>query len=228
MAKRLFITGTGTDVGKTYVTALLLKKLCEAGRTAAYFKAAASGNRRDVCGKLAVGDALHVQAVSGTAQPIETMCPYVYEAAVSPHLAARQEGNPVDMAVALVQFDDLCRQYEYVTAEGSGGIFCPLRYDEKKELFLHEFIAARRLPCVLVADAGLGTINAVVLTARFMQANGLTLKGILFNRFEAGNALHEDNAAMCERCAETKVLATVQSGDTNLSLSLTALAALYE
>ena len=47
MAKKLFITGTGTDIGKTYVTGLILKKLQESGRRAAYYKAAMSGNERD-------------------------------------------------------------------------------------------------------------------------------------------------------------------------------------
>ena len=97
MAKKLFITGTGTDIGKTYVTGLILKKLQESGRRAAYYKAAMSGNERDEEGHLIPGDALHVKTVSGITQPLKTMCPYVYETAVSPHLASRLEGDPVQM-----------------------------------------------------------------------------------------------------------------------------------
>ena len=60
-------------------------------------------------------------------------------------------------------FDRLCRRYDYVTAEGSGGVLCPLRFDgeEGEKLWLEDVLAARRLPCVVVADAGLGAINAV-------------------------------------------------------------------
>ena len=61
MAKKLFVTGTGTDIGKTYVTGLILKKLQESGRRAAYYKAAMSGNERDEEGHLIPGDALHVK-----------------------------------------------------------------------------------------------------------------------------------------------------------------------
>lgn len=94
MAKALFVTGTGTDVGKTYVTALMVKKLAESGENAAYYKAAMSGNRRRSDGSLIPGDAMFVQQTAGLSQPLGEMCPYVYEHAWSPHLAARYEGIP--------------------------------------------------------------------------------------------------------------------------------------
>ncbi len=144
MGKGIFITGTGTDVGKTYVTALLVKALQEAGAKAAYYKAAASGNQRDGQGRLVPGDAVWVKEVSGIAQPLETMIPYVYEDAVSPHLAARKEGNPVEPFVVLQGYHRLRREYGYVTMEGSGGILCPLRWENGKGLWLG---AAPALPC---------------------------------------------------------------------------------
>ena len=94
MSRGLFVIGTGTDVGKTYVTALIVKKLKDSGVSAAYYKAAMSGNQRDGDGKLIPGDALLVKEISGISQPLEEMCPYVYERAFSPHLASRIEGNP--------------------------------------------------------------------------------------------------------------------------------------
>lgn len=97
MSKGIFITGTGTDIGKTYVTGLIVKKLRESGADAAYYKAAMSGNERRADGSLIPGDALQVKTMSGIGQPLEEMCPYVYETAVSPHLASRLEGNPVQM-----------------------------------------------------------------------------------------------------------------------------------
>lgn len=65
MSKNLFITGTGTDIGKTYITGLIIKKLYESGRDVAYYKAAMSGNDRDNDGKLISGDALSVKRKSG-------------------------------------------------------------------------------------------------------------------------------------------------------------------
>ena len=132
MSKNIFITGTGTDIGKTFVTGLIVKKLHESGRSAAYYKAAMSGNERREDGSLIPGDALYVKTVSGIGQPLEEMCPYIYENAFSPHLASRIEGNPVQMQVVKEGFEAVGRKYEYVTMEGSGGILCPLCYDEAK------------------------------------------------------------------------------------------------
>ena len=99
MSKKLFITGTDTDVGKTYVTGMIIKKLRENGRNAAYYKAAMSGNNRREDGSLIPGDAVQVKTMSGISQPLSEMCPYIYETAVSPQLASRLEGNPVQMDV---------------------------------------------------------------------------------------------------------------------------------
>ena len=227
MSKNLFITGTGTDMGKTYITGLILKKFHENGKKAAYFKAAMSGNEKRPDGSLIPGDALHVKTVSSIGEPLEEMCPYVYETAVSPHLAAQIEGNPVELETVLQAFDSVCGNYDYVTAEGSGGILCPLRFDETK-LWLEDFIKARDLNCLIVADAGLGTINSVVLTAEYMKERGIAAKGILFNHYDDKNLLHRDNRFMCEYMTGLKVLACVKDGDTELDIPFEELEALYE
>ena len=227
MSKNLFITGTGTDVGKTYVTGLIVKKLREGGKSAAYYKAAMSGNDRRPDGSLIPGDALQVKTMSGIEQPLEEMCPYIYETAVSPHLAAKSEGNPVEMDRVLKNFDQVCDRYEYVTAEGSGGILCPLRFDEQK-IQLEDFIKARSLACLMIADAGLGTINAVVLTAEYMNARKIPVTGIIFNHYEPGNPLHEDNKQMCETMTGLKVVACVKNDDTDLDIPVDVLEGFYE
>lgn len=227
MSKSLFVTGTGTDVGKTFVTGLMLKKLRENGRRAAYYKAAMSGNDRRADGSLIPGDALRVKEMSGIEQPLEEMCPYVYETAVSPHLAAKLEGNPVELERVLEGLRDLRARYDYVTVEGSGGILCPLRFDGQS-IQLEDVIKAGNLGCLIVADAGLGTINAVVLTVEYMKARHIPVKGILFNRFEPGNPLHEDNRRMCEVLTGQKVLACVKKGDRELDLPVDVLEALYD
>lgn len=79
MAKSIFITGTGTDIGKTYVAGLIVKKIADAGKSAAYYKAAMSGNDRREDGTLIPGDALFVRQTAGIEQPLDEMCPYVYE-----------------------------------------------------------------------------------------------------------------------------------------------------
>ena len=210
MGKGIFVTGTGTDVGKTYVTGLIIKKIKENGMTPGYFKAAMSGNEREEDGTLIPGDALWVKNVSGISQSVEEMCPYVYEHAYSPHLASRLEGNHVEMAVVL----------------GSGGILCPICFDEAR-IGLTDIIDEMELDCILVADAGLGTINSVVLTYEYMKNKNMNIKGMIFNHYIADNIMHEDNIRMCEYMTGLPTLAKVSMGDVDLNIDIAELISLY-
>lgn len=227
MAKSIFITGTGTDVGKTYVSALIVKKLQEASGKAAYYKAAMSGNDRDANNQLIPGDALWVKKISNLDQPLAETCPYIYETAVSPHLASKLEKDPVNLTIVKKQYEKLKEKYEYITVEGSGGIICPIRFDEQK-IFLEDIVKALNLSSILVCDAGLGTINHVVLTVHYMQSKGMNVKGIIFNNFQKDNFLHEDNLKMCEELTGIPVITTVEKGASELSIDANALMALYE
>lgn len=227
MSKAVFLTGTGTDIGKTYISGLIVKKLAEAGKNPAYYKAAMSGNDRRADGSLIPGDALFVQKTSGISQPLEEMCPYVYENAWSPHLASRVEGNPVDLEVVRKGFLETADKYDYITMEGSGGILCPLCFDERR-IQLEDVIREFELSSILVADAGLGTINSVVLTAEYMKARSLPIKGIIFNHYHPGNIMEDDNIFMCEHMTGLPVIAKVQDDATELETDADVLAALYD
>lgn len=226
MSRNLMVIGTGTDIGKTYVTALIVKKLADSGRRAAYYKAAMSGNVRDAAGKLIPGDAAYVRKTAGIQEPLSVMCPFVYEHAVSPHLASRLEGSPVRYPVVREGFEALSGVYDFVTMEGSGGILCPLCEDEER-LTLEDVIRRLALPCLLVADAGLGTINAVGLTASYMKEKKIPLVGIIFNHYHPGDILEEDNLRMCEKLTGVPVTACVKDDDKELTLDAEKLAALY-
>ena len=227
MSKALFITGTGTDTGKTYITGLIVKKLQEAEKNPAYYKAAMSGNDRRPDGTLIPGDALAVQTMSGIKQSLISMCPYVYEHAYSPHLASRLEGHPVVMDVVKQGFTEVTDTYDYVTVEGSGGILCPICFDEAK-IQLEDVVKELHLSSILIADAGLGTINSVVLTAEYMKAHHLPLKGIIFDHYHPGDVMEDDNIFMCEHMTGLPTLAKVQDGDTELNMDIDALCALYD
>lgn len=227
MSKNLFVIGTGTDVGKTYVTGLLLKKLNEANIRVAYYKAAMSGNDRDSEGTLIPGDALNVKTASGISQDLNSMCPYIYENAVSPHLAAKIEHQEVDMDKVYSGFNSLTKDYDYVTMEGSGGILCPIRFGDQ-EVWLYDIIENLHLPVILIADAGLGTINTVGLTTEFLKSRGIKLNGIIFNNYEENNIMHEDNLKMCEYITGTKVIAKVKKNDTDIDIDINLLLSMYE
>ena len=101
------------------------------------------------------------------------------------------------------------KKFDHVTAEGSGGIVCPLRYDGY-ELYLTDVIRALGLPCVIVADAGLGAINAVALTAEYMRARDLKVNAIVLNKFIDGDEVCEDNAVMIEKLTGINEIVRVQ------------------
>lgn len=227
MSKGLFITGTGTDLGKTYIAGLIVKKLADAKQSAAYYKAAMSGNDRRADGSLIPGDALFVQKTAGISQPLEEMCPYVYEHAYSPHLASRIEGHPVQMDVVKAGYYKVCSAYDFVTMEGSGGILCPICFDEAK-IQLEDVIKELHLPSILIADAGLGTINSVVLTVEYMKAKNLPVKGIIYNHYHGNDVMEDDNIFMCEYMTGQPTLAKVKDGDTELAMDVQDLMALYE
>lgn len=227
MSKGLFVTGTGTDLGKTYIAGLIVKKLADAKQSAAYYKAAMSGNDRRADGSLIPGDALFVQKTAGISQPLEEMCPYVYEHAYSPHLASRIEGHPVQMDVVKAGYYKVCSAYDFVTMEGSGGILCPICFDEAK-IQLEDVIKELHLPSILIADAGLGTINSVVLTVEYMKAKNLPVKGIIYNHYHGNDVMEDDNIFMCEYMTGLPTLAKVKDGDTELAMNVENLMALYE
>ncbi|MCR4956728.1 MAG: dethiobiotin synthase [Lachnospiraceae bacterium] len=226
MSKKLFVTGTGTDIGKTYISGLLVKKMRENQHSVAYYKAAMSGNVRDEEGTLIPGDAMEVKELSGISQAIESMCPYVFEMAVSPHLAARLENCPIDLQKVKQQFYQLSEQYDYLLMEGSGGITCPITYDNGK-VYLWELVKELDLPSVIVADAGLGTINDVVLTCFFMKQHGLKVKGLIFNHVHPGDVMEEDNIKMCREITGCPVLALVSEGDSDLNIDEESLETLF-
>ena len=218
MSKGYFVTATGTDVGKTFVTALLVKKWRDSGIDAGYYKAALSGAElRD--GKWVAGDADYVKRVAGLSDSQEQLVSYVYKEAVSPHLAARKEGNPVELTKVKADFEAACARHEFIFAEGSGGVICPIRYDDQK-IFLEDIIKTVNLPVLVVTTAALGSINACVLTVEYARSRGLDVRGLIVNRYgSCGNLeMEDDNIRMIQDLTDLEILAKVKDGDTDLGV----------
>lgn len=222
MGKGLFITGTDTDVGKTYVTALLVKTLRKAGFDVGYYKAAISG-----APTVAESDAGFVNRFAGINEPEDMILSYLYQNAVSPHLAARIEGNPVEKQVILKAWERVTKAYPYVTMEGSGGIMCPIRHDEKAVYYLEDIIQWLHLPVLVVANAGLGTINHVVTTCEYIKNRHIPVKGILLNHWKGG-IMEEDNVKMIEEITGVEMLAKIRDGDSLLDIDAGEIISLYE
>lgn len=224
MSKGLFVLGTGTDIGKTYVTGLILKYLRDNGYDATYFKAALSGAVRDENGLLIPGDAVEVLSMANLKEDTDFLVPYIYETAVSPHLASQIEGNPVDLTVVKEAYDEVSKKYDYIVMEGSGGIVCPIRYegkDDENNIMLEDIIKYLGLDVILIADAGLGTINSIVTTVEYLKNRNIHVCGIIMNNYK-DELMENDNIKMVEDLCDVPVIAKVYENDKNLSLDVDA------
>ncbi len=225
MSKGLFITATGTDIGKTYVTGLLVKKLRDAGLNAGYYKAALSG-AEETSADLLPGDADFVARTANLPERPEQLVSYIYSTAVSPHLAAQLEGNPVEISKIKADFQQALARYDYLTMEGSGGIICPIRWDEQK-LMLEDIIKELGLGTLVIANAALGSINACVLTTFYLQQKNIPVRGIILNNFAADDTMQQDNKKMIEALSGVPVIGCVPHGAAELDIDVELLQSLY-
>lgn len=204
MTKGIFITGTDTDVGKTIVTAGIMHLLRSNGYKAIYFKAALSGAIEQE-GNIIPGDTKLVSDVSCLNESYENITPYVYKTAVSPHLAARIENNPINIVEIKEKYSYLKEKYDYIVAEGSGGIVCPLINDQRGLYLLQDLIIDLNMNLIVVARAGLGTINHTVLTIRYIESLGIKVKGIIINEYE-NSLMCNDNIELIKTITKAPIL----------------------
>ena len=217
MAKKIFITGTGTDVGKTYISALIVKKMREAGFNCGYFKPVISGVT-EMCGHLMDSDANYViQTANIPAEP-ENCVSYYWQEAVSPHLAAKRKNQEIDIDKIKYDFAQINKKYDYLLIEGAGGITCPLKINSEEKYLLKDLIWELGLSVIIIADAGLGTINSTLLTVDYARANGIEIEGIILNNYESDNFMHWDNLEQIERLTGINVVATVSNGASDIML----------
>lgn len=163
-----FITGTDTDVGKTYVTCALLRDLRRRGIPAVGYKAMACGDR---------GDARAMQAATDPSLPLDVINPLYLRAATAPYVAAMLENRPITPE-ELVQGYRAAEQYgSPVLAEGAGGWEVPIA----PGFSMSDFAQALGLPVILVVGNKLGAVNHAIMTVQGIHSRGLECRGIVLN-----------------------------------------------
>lgn len=174
----LFITGTDTGVGKTYVTALLARQLRRAGRRVGVYKPVASGCRVEGP-RLIADDAVQLWEAAGRPRDLEAVCPQRFVAPLAPHLAARAEGRTVDAPRLREGLRAWSEQSDVVLVEGAGGLMTPLSDEDYVADLAREF----GYPLLVVAANRLGVINhtLVTLIAAATFREGLPLAGVVLN-----------------------------------------------
>lgn len=209
----LFVTGTGTDIGKTYVSAAIARELTSKNLSLAYYKAAVSG-----ADSIEESDSGYVRDAANIRQDTDTLLSYLYKKPLSPHLAARGENKFASLEHIKSAFDSLKSKYDYVLSEGAGGIICPVVYEKDSKIMYLDILKTLNLPCVIVADAGLGTINHTVLTINYLQDHKVNIKGVILNKFNKDRLMHQDNLKMIEEISGIRVIATLADGEKKLNL----------
>jgi dethiobiotin synthetase len=174
----LFVTGTDTGVGKTEVSCALLAEARAGGLDVVAMKPAQSG--------LTPGepsDAERLRAACGGIEPLEAICPYTFGAPLAPAVAARIEGRALSFDAVLAAARALAARHAAILVEGAGGLLVPLT----DEHTYADLAVALGLPVLVVARAGLGTVNHTALTVEALRARGLALAGIVLNRTAAAD-----------------------------------------
>ena len=217
MSKNVFITATGTDIGKTYVSALIVKKMREAKFNCGYYKPVLSGvTEKD--GKLTESDCNYVINTAKIPADANNCVTYWWKEAVSPHLAAERAGVTIDIGKIKEAFFQKQKEYEYLLIEGAGGITCPLRLKNGEKYLLKDLIKDLDVNIIIVADGGLGTINSTLLTVEYARQNNINIEGIILNNYNPDNFMHQDNLKQVEYLTGVKVISTVQKNQTDIDL----------
>lgn len=174
----LFITGTDTDVGKTYVTASLAAAMTAAHRQVAIYKPACSGAEIRDNGEPYWNDIEQLFAASGGWQPRDVICPQRFSEPLAPPVAARAESRSINEELLRVGLRNCCRDADAVLIEGVGGLLCPIT----ETMSVAELAVEFGFPILIVARLGLGTINHTLMTVEIAERRGLQIAGVLLNQ----------------------------------------------
>ncbi len=171
----VFVTGTDTGVGKTFVSCYLLREARRLGHQIGVMKPVETGVGID-----GPEDAASLGAASGSTDPPGIICPQRFALPAAPDVAATAEGKEVDLGAIDDAWRTLSGSNRLMLVEGAGGLRVPL----SKDIEMADLAQRLELPLLIVARASLGTINHTLLTLESAQKRGLALRGVVINRVD--------------------------------------------
>lgn len=185
MSPAYFLTGTDTEIGKTFITCALLRRATRDGLKAVGLKPVAAGT--DAAGRN--DDVEQIRAASNVALPLATINPYCFAAPIAPHIAAAETGREIDFRIIAAACNAARQQADLVIVEGVGGFFVPLGTRQSAA----DLAVQLGLPVILVVGMRLGCINHALLTAEAIRSRGLLLAGWVANRIDPAMSRFEEN-----------------------------------
>lgn len=175
----LFVTGTDTEIGKTFVSSLLIRLLAEENYKVAGMKPVASG-ADEINGELKNEDALSLIKAANVTVDYKSVNPYVFAPAVSPHIAAKQAATEINFEIITDHYNELAENADIVVVEGVGGWYAPL----SMQTTVADLAEAMHLPVIVVVGLRLGCLNHSLLTAQAIRQSGLEVAGWIANHIE--------------------------------------------
>ncbi|TSA56001.1 MAG: dethiobiotin synthase [Methylophilaceae bacterium] len=206
--KQAFIvTGTDTNVGKTYIAKALVRHFAQQGFKALGMKPVAAGAEL-VEGRLLNSDVAELVKSGNVVADIELINPYVFASSIAPHIAAEQSGVEISLDKIKIAFEALQQQADVVVVEGAGGFRVPINRQET----MADLAVKLNLPVILVVGIRLGCINHALLTVGSIRAAGLTLVGWVANRTDPSMQAKDENVATLKAMIKAPCLADVAWG----------------
>lgn len=218
----LFIAGTDTDVGKTYVGCLVARRLVEQGVRVGVYKPAASGCRLEA-GQLVSDDACALWQAAGSPGELDRVCPQRFAAPLAPPAAARAAGRAVDARLLRSGLGYWIERSDLVIVEGAGGLLSPIGEAD----LVADLAADFRLPLLIVVRNAIGAINQALQTLHVAATyrRKLPAAGVVLNRpSPAADASAAGNASELARWTRVPVLADVPYGATEIDAGIDWLA----
>lgn len=201
MKQAFFLTGTDTEIGKTFITCALLHRAAESGWRAAGVKPVAAGT--DLNGLN--DDVENIRRASNVQLPQNVINPYCFTAAIAPHIAAAEENVSIDFKVIQSACLAACEAADFVVIEGVGGFRVPLGVDRDSA----ELAVELKLPVILVVGMRLGCINHALLSTESIMARGLCIAGWVANCIDPEMARQEENLATLKKLIAAPLLGVV-------------------
>ena len=195
----IFITATGTDVGKTFVAASLIRHLHRMGRTVDALKPVVSGFDPDRVATSDPGILLTALGLPVTDRELDRISPWRFRAPLSPDLAAQREGRSIDVDEVIAFCQGMVEQRrDILLIEGVGGIMVPL--DEHRTIL--DVMMALRLPLILVAGSYLGTISHTLTALDSLYRREMNILAIIVSESAGSTVPLDDTVGVIARFAD--------------------------
>ena len=202
--RAMFVTGTDTDAGKTYISAALLRHFAAQSLRVVGMKPVASGVT-ELDGVLHNSDVTQLRQASNVQADVRWINPYCFAPAIAPHIAAQQAGVTIDLQQIKQAYEQLCGMADVVVVEGAGGWLVPLNGQQT----IADLAQLLDIPIVLVVLIRLGCINHALLSVADIQRRGLTLLGWVANCMEDEMPVMQENIATLQQLIAAPCLAVV-------------------